>query len=282
MNTLNDDLVIIDRTNDLTSSEFIDINMNIIACCLRGRMTAMNTSISIEIGERDLFICPPNTRLTNIMLSPDFDFVAIGITTNMLQYLLRSHMEVWNRLAYTDKLHVLTLESELAQNLCLQITAMTREMVLQTWEDDEERQYRYEIFESTIKTGLLALCNLLRKQRTAAPSQLKHNLSIFNRFLDLLQHTEQKHKPLDYFASKLCISTKYLTVICKKNSGKTANQWIKEYLLADITHLLLHTELSIKEIAHKLDFPNSSFFGKYVKENFGCTPLEYRAGKNRC
>lgn len=279
MNTLNDELVIIDRTTDLTSSEFIDIHKNVIACCIRGRMTAMNSHTPIEITERQLFICPPSTRLTDVMLSPDFDFVAIGISTNMLQYLLRSHIDVWNRLAYTEKLHVLTLESELAQYLCLQITAMTREMVYQEWEDNEEREYRYEIFESTIKTGLLALCNLLRKQKPQTTAPIKHNLSIFNRFLDLLQHTEQKHKTLDYFASKLCISTKYLTVICKKNSGKTANQWIKEYLLADITHLLLHTDLSIKEIANKLDFPNSSFFGKYVKEHFGCTPLEYRAGK---
>lgn len=280
MTTPNDELIIIDKNKTLISSEFIDIQYNIMACCIRGRMTAMNNNTSIEITERQLFICPPNTRLTDVMLSPDFDFVAIGITTNMLQYLLRNHMELWNRFAYTEKLFVIDINSELGHTFCMHITELSRRMLYEEW-DDEERQYMYEIFESTIKTALLALCNMLRKQKTIALTQVNHNLSIFNRFLDLLQHTEQKHKTLEYFASQLCISTKYLTVICKKNSGKTANQWITEYLLADITHLLLHTELSVKEIAHKLDFPNSSFFGKYVKEHFGCTPLEYRAGRNR-
>lgn len=280
MDTNHDELIIIDKNKALTSSEFIDIQYNIMACCISGKMTAMNNHKPIEITERQLFICPPNTRLTDVMLSPDFDFVAIGITTNMLQYLLRKHMELWNRFAYTEKMHVLTIDSELGQTMCQQITALSRRMLYEEW-DEEERQFMYEIFESTIKTALLALCNMLRKQKTTAPSQVGHNLSIFNRFLDLLQHTKQKHKTLEYFASELCISTKYLTVICKKNSGKTANQWITEYLLADITHYLLHTELSVKEIANKLDFPNSSFFGKYVKEHFGCTPLEYRAGKNR-
>lgn len=279
MTSLNDELKIIDKNKALISSEFIDIHYNIMACCIRGRMTAMNNHTPIEITERQLFICPPNTRLTDVMLSPDFDFVAIGITTNMLQYLLRNHMELWNRFAYTEKLYVIDITSELGHTFCMHITELSRRILYEEW-DDEERQYMYEIFESTIKTALLALCNMLRKQKTITTTTTNHNLSIFNRFLDLLQHTEQKHKTLEYFASELCISTKYLTVVCKKNSGKTANQWITEYLLADITHYLLHTELSVKEIAHKLDFPNSSFFGKYVKEHFGCTPLEYRTRKN--
>ncbi len=46
--------------------------------------------------------------------------------------------------------------------------------------------------------------------------------------------------------------------------------------MSDITYFLRNTDLSIKEICAKLGFPNPSFFGKYVKEHFGCTPLEYR------
>lgn len=35
-------------------------------------------------------------------------------------------------------------------------------------------------------------------------------------------------------------------------------------------------EASIKEIAAEMDFPNASFFGRYVKGHLGCTPMEYR------
>lgn len=82
---------------------------------------------------------------------------------------------------------------------------------------------------------------------------------------------------MEYYASQLFISPKYLTIICKKNSDKTANDWIREYTLADISYYLRNTELSVKEISIKLGFPNTSFFGKYVKEHFGCTPLAYRS-----
>ena len=36
-----------------------------------------------------------------------------------------------------------------------------------------------------------------------------------------------------------------------------------------------------KEISFLLGFPNTSFFGKYVKEHFGMTPMEYRNKHNK-
>jgi AraC-type DNA-binding domain-containing proteins len=81
------------------------------------------------------------------------------------------------------------------------------------------------------------------------------------------------------YAAQLCISAKYLTIISKKNSGRTANAWIQEYTLSAITNYLRTTDLSVKEISHRLGFSNTSFFGKYVKDHLGCSPLEYRRNK---
>ena len=64
--------------------------------------------------------------------------------------------------------------------------------------------------------------------------------------------------------------------MCKQLTGKTASAWINEYVVRDVTRLLKYSDLSIKEIALKLDFPNVSFFGKYVKNQLGLPPSEYR------
>lgn len=37
-----------------------------------------------------------------------------------------------------------------------------------------------------------------------------------------------------------------------------------------------YSNKSIKEIAAELDFPNPSFFGKYVKARLGLSPANYR------
>jgi AraC-like DNA-binding protein len=39
--------------------------------------------------------------------------------------------------------------------------------------------------------------------------------------------------------------------------------------------------MSIKEISNYLEFPNLSFFGKYVKAHLGCSPTEFRKKKSK-
>ena len=78
----------------------------------------------------------------------------------------------------------------------------------------------------------------------------------------------------------LAVLPKYLSTICKKYSGKTANTWITEHVMEDIRYYLVSTDLSIKEICVRLGFPNTSFFGKYVKEHFGVTPTQMRTMRN--
>ena len=109
------------------------------------------------------------------------------------------------------------------------------------------------------------------------PASDKITASIhFQKFLDLLHSEQIKYRTVEAYADELCISPKYLTAICKKQSGKTAIQWIHEQLLENIRYYLKHTDFSIKQICDKLGFPNTSFFGKYVKDHFGMTPVQLR------
>ena len=95
-------------------------------------------------------------------------------------------------------------------------------------------------------------------------------------FLMLLAEDDSRHHTVEYFASQLCVTPKYLSVICKQETGKTPSAWIRERLIEKIRYYLLNTSLSAKEIVHRVDMPNASFFGKFVKQHFGCTPMEYR------
>ncbi len=78
------------------------------------------------------------------------------------------------------------------------------------------------------------------------------------------------------YADRLCVTPKYLSTVCKTVSGKTALEWIHDFLADAITRNLKYTEGSIKEISDVLGFPNMSFFGKFVKTRFGMSPKEYR------
>ena len=56
--------------------------------------------------------------------------------------------------------------------------------------------------------------------------------------------------------------------------GKEGIPW--DQVLEDIRYCLKQTDMSIKQICDRLGFPNPSFFGKYVKDHFGMTPIQLR------
>ena len=75
---------------------------------------------------------------------------------------------------------------------------------------------------------------------------------------------------------QLCISPKYLSLVVKQISGRTALEWIENYVTMELRVALKNSTKSIKEIAEDMNFPNQSFLGKYFKEHVGMTPSEYR------
>ena len=70
---------------------------------------------------------------------------------------------------------------------------------------------------------------------------------LFRNFIRLIASTPIKPRNVSWYASRLCISPKYLSIACKKVTGKTAFHWINEYMMKDIRHLLKDTDKSVKE-----------------------------------
>ena len=99
---------------------------------------------------------------------------------------------------------------------------------------------------------------------------------VFESFVELVEKHHNTERAVTFYADKLCITPKYLSQIVKNVSGFSAPDIINKYVILEAQHLLRHTDLSIKEIADQLNFPNQSFFYKYFKAHTGCTPNSYR------
>lgn len=100
--------------------------------------------------------------------------------------------------------------------------------------------------------------------------------ALYARFMDLLFVHHRWERSVAFYASKMCITSKYLTVVVKAASGKTPAEWIREETIKEIERMLCHTKMPIKEIVYRLNFPNVSFFGKYFKAQKGMSPKHYR------
>ena len=75
---------------------------------------------------------------------------------------------------------------------------------------------------------------------------------------------------------KRCILPKHLSNVIKELTGKSASQWIDDYVVLEAKTLLKSTNLTILQISEELHFANQSFFGKYFKQHTGLSPMRYR------
>lgn len=99
---------------------------------------------------------------------------------------------------------------------------------------------------------------------------------MFEQFMKLASTYYVNERQMQFYADKMCVTPKYLSKVVKDVSGKSGPQWIDELVILSAKNLLKHSELSIKEVAAVLNFPNQSFFFKFFKNKAGRTPSQYR------
>lgn len=95
----------------------------------------------------------------------------------------------------------------------------------------------------------------------------------FMRLVKKYYHTERS---VGFYADKLFISPKYLSLIIKETTGRSAAQWIAEHVILEAKNMLRFSGKNIQQIAYDLNFTNQSSFGKYFKHMTGMSPSEFQ------
>lgn len=99
---------------------------------------------------------------------------------------------------------------------------------------------------------------------------------VMERFISLVKTNYKEHRDVEYYAGRMNMTAKYMSTQIKCASGKSALQWIEEYVILDAKTQLASTMNSIQQICYDLNFPTQSFFGRYFKRATGMSPTAYR------
>ena len=95
-------------------------------------------------------------------------------------------------------------------------------------------------------------------------------------FMKLVHLNHTRERSVSFYADKLLITPKYLSLIIKEATGRSAAKWIDEYVLMEAKNMLRFSGKNIQQIAYTLNFPTQSSFGKYFKHMTGMSPSEFQ------
>lgn len=248
----------------------MQVNMVIIVTCISGKLQIELNATTYTIKQYEVLVCLPNSIIDNCMLSPDFRGSVFCLSQRGILEQI-SENEIWDKVFNITESPIVQV-SEASVNMFRHYGSMLSEKVKM-----KNTPYYKEIIVSIVKAALFELlANVKKKTETYGKGLTKQREVLFKRFIELIHTTRIKPRNVSWYAEQLCVTPKYLSTVSKRVSGKTAFDWINEYVLVDIRYWLKNTNKTIKEIADILEFTNISFFGKYCRAHFGMSPTEFR------
>ncbi len=81
---------------------------------------------------------------------------------------------------------------------------------------------------------------------------------------------------VNYMATQLHLSPKYLSDLLKQETGKTALELIHLYVISEAKNMLVGGDYNISEIAYELGFDNPPYFSRLFKKEVGMSPKEFQ------
>ncbi len=102
---------------------------------------------------------------------------------------------------------------------------------------------------------------------------------LFNEYFDSGLTAEKGVPSVKYFADKICLSPNYFGDLVKKETGKSAKEYIQLKMLDMAKENLLDPNKTVTQIAYLLGFQYPQHFVRFFKKYEGMTPSQYRQAK---
>lgn len=138
----------------------------------------------------------------------------------------------------------------------------------------QDNPYRIEALKHMTLTLFCGFA--LSRLKTDQDKALSRKDEVSQKFLALVRDHFEQERSVAWYADQMCLTPKYLSQVVKDVTGKPALDWIDEFTIVESKTLLKSTDLTVDQIATKLNFLSSSLFGKYFKRVTGMSPREYR------
>lgn len=266
------DIMVLDQVGLHSLRNDIKIDMIILLFCTEGRLQFEMNDRTYIANKGNVVIGLPKMVFSNYMMSPDFKSNIIALSYSAAQRNMQINKDSLDLMQYVASNPVIEIDAD-RQELVSKYHSIIEHKV-----KNPHGYFHKEIMRSIFSCAVYELFAIIAPHVSYSNDggSMKQANLLFKRFADLINANNGKVRSVKSYAEEMCITPKYLSFVSKTVTGRTALEWIHTSTVRAIERYLRHSNLSIKEIADQLDFPNLSFFGKFTKSHLGVSPTEYR------
>jgi len=241
----------------------------IIALCMDGKAKVKIGVKDVEVEKQNVFIVLPEQVFVITEITTDFKAVVVVMKDRFFD--VRNNLsEIMELQQFILKEQGLFIPKQDMQEVVTLLGLMKMEIADSNMFTPQIIQhYCYILFYN---------CYALFKQKEAGQYTIGTGKkeAVFERFINEVERHFKEQHDIRFYADRLCLTPKYLSLLIKEASGKTAAVWIREYLVLEARALLKSGRMTIQQISNELNFADQSHFGCFFKRYTGCSPREYQ------
>lgn len=265
-----EDIALFQQVKDYHCMEPFRVEYFVLLVCLEGNAALNINGVDYKLGAGQMFVGKPQIVIEKSRASLDFECRGMALSKSFIEQIGSLADGGWDVGLFLGKNPVVPLSAD-EVGLFVQYYDLLQSKIIR-----QPCRHQDDVMQALFRAFMLEFFDLMDRFVNVAPPKFTSAEMLFKRFLDTLMSTYPRPRSVEWYADKLCVTPKYLSAVSKTVSGSTASEVINKSITDDIKRLLRNPDISIKEIANELDFPNLSFFGKYVKRMLGHSPKAYR------
>ena len=268
IDSIEEEIFLLDNPVITSASKYpfrMDVTATII--CVKGTSECCINLKPYTTDSPCLITILPGSIVEYKTISDDFTGHIIVMSTKFTDSLMANISERMSLFLALRENPIIPLEKEMIERM-VSFFEMLKRMT-----QAKEHPHRLEITRHLTMAFLYGASDF----HTLASNRDKtHQEVLAEKFLSLVQTHYREQRGLEFYAGKLCITSKHLSRVLREIGSKSANDLIDDYVALEAKALLKSTNMTIQQISDELNFPSQSFFGKYFKRVTGMSPKEYK------
>jgi len=242
----------------------------------RGIGSQVIEGVKMEAHAGDVFIITPGETHDPDGLDPTTHWI-VGFDLSFISHKIQHHDQLYSGLPSEVMLipftrpegpggHKVKLSEKLLVTWIKRLNEATEEFT--------NKKMGFGEYSQAILSQMLIDLARLTESRTPIPTHA--NRAKLGGFFAVLEEKFRKPTNLNILSKSLSLSSAYLTDLVRKETGKTAMEWLQERRINEAKQLLRETQSAIKEISYDVGYRDPGLFIRHFSRQVGHSPAQWR------